>query len=153
MSRWGKRLPSWKTTLTGRSPGGRVVTSLSATRTRPAVSGMNPAAAPSRVDFPEPDGPTTAVIAPGATEKFARSMKSPWRISTQSNRNMAAPSPVEGTEQGKRHHEEQQRGRSRIVHPVGPHQAVDLKRQRRGLGVGEKRDHAEVAHRKRSEEH
>ena len=61
-SRWAKRLFSWKTMDTGRSAGGKAVTSTPPIRMRPDRGVSKPATRLSRVDFPDPLGPMIAVI-------------------------------------------------------------------------------------------
>src|SRR5690606_22302560 len=59
-----KRLLSWKTSETGRSAGCRSVMSRSPWKMRPLSGVSNPEIRLRSVDFPEPDGPVTAVVWP-----------------------------------------------------------------------------------------
>src|ERR1700677_29061 len=53
---------------TPRCAGGSVVTSISSMKTRPSLTGSNPAIILSRVDFPHPDGPTNTTNSPSSTQ-------------------------------------------------------------------------------------
>ncbi len=68
-SRFGcwKTMPTWSRRSRVRSAGRSRVTSRPATDTVPDAGWMSVAATASRLDLPDPDGPTTAVNSPGPT--------------------------------------------------------------------------------------
>src|SRR6056297_278914 len=111
---------------------------------RPSRGVSKPATAFTSVDLPAPDGPITAMIPPGSTLKSARNVNVPLPSKTESRRSMSSP-PVTQPERRQGQRQQQKRRTRRGLHPVGPHQAIHLQRQRRAFGIGEQDDHAKIA--------
>ena len=65
--RCGNSAYPWKTMATGRRSGASRVASVPSRWTVPCCGRTRPATTRSSVDFPLPDGPTTASTSPGAT--------------------------------------------------------------------------------------
>src|SRR5690606_38407115 len=103
----------------------------------------------SSVDFPAPDGPMTATRAAAGMVKSAVRRKSSWVMIRRSSSSIGTAPPVEKPEGGEAEAEEQNRRAGGVGHPVGAHQPVELQRQRCPVGIGVKRDDAEIAHRER----
>ena len=69
--RWLNSWPSWNISAKPRLWVGTRARSEPSQATVPATSGSSPATARSRVDFPQPDGPSTASTCPSGSSRLA----------------------------------------------------------------------------------